>query len=148
MSSFRLLLVFAAATIGCVSEARAAAPSGRYTIGNGTVYDTKTKLTWQQTVPPTTYSYSDAVTYCSDLGVTLSGAWRVPTVKELLTIVDFSQARAPWIDAAAFPGTPLHFFWTSTTRRDLYGGTWVVDFSQGNINSPGMSTDNNVRCVH
>jgi hypothetical protein len=112
------------------------------------VYDTKTKLTWQQTVTPTTYAFSDATNYCASLGASLSGAgWRIPTIKELQTIVDYSQTSGPWIDRTAFPSTPVHYFWSSTAES---GTTthWVLDFSVGNITLPGMSTSNNVRCVH
>ena len=131
-----------------MATAQGAAPPGRYSISAGTVYDTKTRLTWQQTVTPTTYAFADAVNYCAALGATLGGAgWRVPTIKELQTIVDYSQARAPWLDSTAFPATPVHSFWSATAEA---GTTthWVLDFSVGNITLPGMSTSNNIRCVH
>ncbi|HVV49219.1 MAG TPA: DUF1566 domain-containing protein [Polyangia bacterium] len=131
-----------------ISTARGAVPAGRYMVNAGTVYDTKTKLTWQQTVTPTTYAFSDAINYCASMGVSLGGAgWRIPTIKELQTIVDYSQTSAPWIDRTAFPSTPVHYFWSSTAQA---GTTthWVLDFSVGNITVPGMSTANNVRCVH
>ena len=131
-----------------IAPARGAAPAGRYTVSAGTVYDMKTKLTWQQSVTPTTYTFSDATNYCAALSVTLGGAgWRLPTIKELQTIVDYSQADAPWIDRTAFPSTPVHYFWSATAEA---GTTthWVLDFSVGGIQLPGMSTSNNVRCVH
>jgi formylglycine-generating enzyme required for sulfatase activity len=65
----------------CVrSEANASA--GHYTMTGGTVFDTKTKLTWQQTVPAARYAWADAKAYCQTVGLAGTG-WRLPTRKEL-----------------------------------------------------------------
>ena len=145
------VLVLTAVLTGSVltwSAVRANAPVGRYVVSAGTVYDVKTKLTWQQSVSPTVYQATDAAGYCSNLGATLGGAgWRVPTIKELATLLDHSQSNGPWIDRSAFPSTPLHMFWSSTPLSGSSAGPWVVDFALGNISLPGMSTSNNVRCV-
>jgi hypothetical protein len=95
-------------------DVRANAPAGRYTISNGSVFDTKTKLTWQQVVPAETLkTAADAQTYCAGLGATLGGTgWRLPTLKELYTLIDYSQATAPHIDPTAFPNTPTDWFWS------------------------------------
>ena len=128
--------------------ARGSAPAGRYTASGGTVYDTKTRLTWQQTVVPTSYVFTDATNYCASLGASLGGAgWRVPTIKELQTIVDYAQTSGPWIDRTAFPSTPIHYFWSSTAQVSTTAH-WVLDFGIGDITLPGMSMSNNVRCVH
>ena len=137
-----------ALALALAAPAYADAPAGRYTASSGTVYDTKTKLTWQQTVTPTTYSFVNATSYCAGLGASLGGAgWRVPTIKELQTILDYSQVSGPLIDHTAFPSTPIHYFWSSTPQAGT-SGPWVVDFGLGNVTIPGMSTSNNVRCVH
>ncbi len=130
------------------SMVAANAPSGRYTAANGTVYDTKTKLTWQQSVSTSSYLYSDASNYCATIGASLGGSgWRVPTIKELQTIVDYSQTAAPWIDRAAFPATPLHYFWSSTVQAGTTSSYWVFDFSAGVVTTPFMTNSCNVRCV-
>jgi Protein of unknown function (DUF1566) len=53
-----------------------------------------TKLTWQRSVPATTYAWDDARTLCSSGEVTSLGdsGWRLPTKKELMTLVDYSVA--------------------------------------------------------
>ena len=74
------------------------APPNRYTVTNGgtatgTVYDTFTGLTWQQAVPTSTYTWSAAITYCSSNTAGLPGTgWRLPKLKELQTIVDYTIA--------------------------------------------------------
>lgn len=61
--------------------------------------------------------------------------WRVPTVKELLSIVDYSvrQGSGPMIDNTYFPNTnPHHYsYWTSTTVDHRPGMAWAVNFNYG-----------------
>lgn len=130
--------------------ASAAAPAGRYSIANGTVFDTKTKLTWQQVAAQDLVSWSDAKTYCAGLGTSLGGTgWRVPTIKELQTIVDFSRA-APAIDSDAFPSTLSRGYWASSTGIVAAGGVttqYRVDFSYGYASTVRTTETNLVRCV-
>jgi hypothetical protein len=117
-------------------RAGAAAPAGRYTISNGSVYDTKTKLTWQQTPPTSTYGVgSGAAGYCSTLGV----GWRVPKFKELFTIIDYSQAAAPLLDPTAFPSPQ-----TSGSYLTSDGCTVALD---GTGACSGEVLSGYVRCV-
>jgi hypothetical protein len=142
------IAVFAMA-LAVVIAGRASAPAGRYTIANGTVYDTKTGLTWQQAVSSSTYTQAAAASYCSSLSLN-AVTWRLPTMKELLTIVDDSVASpGPTIDSTAFPATPAIAFWSSTPWP--LGSILValgVDFSDGATDDLDRSTTNYVRCVH
>ncbi len=152
----RLAATLLAAAFGASAlVSRANAPAGRYTISNGTVYDTKTKLTWQQTLPPPSmdFTWPAASNYCS--GLSLNGAgWRLPTVKELASILDFSQpSNAATIDPNAFPGTLANGYWSSTPYAPLSGDAWYVlfqinsGFSWGHT-AAGMFTQKaHVRCV-
>jgi hypothetical protein len=141
-----LALALAAAA---ASPARADAPAGRYTISGGTVVDTKTKLVWQQTPSTSTYTWSNAKTYCPSLASTLGGSgWRVPTLKELLTLVDRSRATGPVIDPTAFPATSSVLYWSATTMAWATGGAWIVNFATGEATTTGAVTNQNlVRCV-
>ena len=139
--------------VRCVRSAAAdaSAPPARYVTDNtsGTVYDTQTKLTWQQTVPTRPYIWADAKTYCTGVGTNLGGTgWRLPTIKELVTIVDFSQAiMMPMIDPNAFPGTLDRNFWSSSPFSDPQFA-WFIDFGLGSImNYNFVTTLYNVRCV-
>jgi hypothetical protein len=81
------------------------APPGRYVIpGDGTVYDTKTKLTWQQATLPV-QTQSVAIAECPSVGLPGSG-WRLPTIKELHTLMDFSAAALPLHRSDGLPGDP------------------------------------------
>lgn len=129
------------------SSVGADAPAGRYTVTAGTVFDTKTKLTWQRGVPPSTYTWSDAKAFCA--GTTMDGTdWRLPTRNELLTIVDFSRTN-PSIDPTAFPSTPSSMFWSSSRVAGSSTEVWAVDFNYGYSYSDmgDVSYTYDVRCV-
>ena len=148
---FRFLAAVAV-VVALTASAGANAPAGRYVVTNGgtssgTVYDTKTKLTWQQTVPSTTYTWANAKTYCAGVGASLGGAgWRLPTLKELQTIVDYSQSN-PSIDSTAFPSTPAHIFWCSSPLAGSAPGAWGVSFYNGYTDNVDVPHTRYVRCV-
>ena len=127
--------------------AAAAAPAGRYMVTAGTVYDTKTKLTWQQTVSSAPYQWNAANNLCFGLGSALSGTgWRVPTIKELQTLVDFTVKSAPYVDQGAFPATPIVSFWSATPVSSSSGNAWILQ-DDGTTANDNVAQSYNVRCV-
>jgi hypothetical protein len=139
-----------------------AAPPGRYTYPDGTqassqtVFDTVTGLTWQRGTAPGAATQAAAEGYCSSLDIGHSaGGWRLPTVRELLTIVDVHESQ-PAVDPVAFPSTTLNQYWTATCGGgmpacDPTSGTgWTVDFYDGSPYEGGglISGTFEVRCVH
>jgi hypothetical protein len=148
----RFLCAVAMIAVTLPTPADANAPAGRYVVTNGgtsggTVYDTKTKLTWQQTVPSTTYTWADAKTYCAGVGASLGGSgWRLPTCKELQTIVDESRTN-PAIDTTAFSSTPASGFWSSSPLAGSSSDAWHVNFYNGSTYSYDVTNTLIVRCV-
>lgn len=120
------------------------APAGRYTIDAATVLDNETGLMWQRDVHGSTYTWLDALSYCETLSLAGRSDWRLPTRKELHTIVDVSR-HSPAIDATAFPGTPSEGFWSSTPL----GGqlAWTVYFTTGQPSWTSTGNTYRVRCV-
>jgi hypothetical protein len=119
---------------------------GRYVVKPGLVYDTKTKLTWQQDAAPSSYTWSDAKAFCT--GVTQNNLmWRLPSLKELETLVDESRVN-PAIDHTAFPNTQGKYFWTVSPVTNFTDNAWVVDFNRGGDLFFDVATPNLVRCVH
>jgi hypothetical protein len=128
-------------------NALATAPSGRYVVTAGTVYDNTTKLTWQRdTTPGGVGSWVNASLYCGSLTLNGSG-WRLPNVVELRSLLDREQT--PTIDPTAFPGTPTDIpFWTATQVASDVGLKWVVEFWGGTSSGDYVvSGANYVRCV-
>jgi hypothetical protein len=138
------------ASLACVLAAvpaKATAPPGRYKLSGGTVKDNRTGLLWQQAVDPGTYTQAAGITYCSNLNLGgFSSGWRLPTVQELLSIVDVTVANQA-IDANAFPNTPGNYFWTSSAYVGSSGNAWVVHFGVGASDVFATSNAYPVRCV-
>jgi hypothetical protein len=126
----------------------------------GVVVDKVTGLMWQQPVSSQGYTLSSGLSYCRGLSLAGYSDWRLPTVIELYSLVDFAVVEAQGlaiIDPVAFPNTPLSYgaYWTSTpvTATGLPSGSdfWVIDFFEGfaGSNSRMNATYNtySVRCV-
>ena len=87
--------------------------------GDGTITDNVTGLTWTQEISRSPVSWEQASGYCDTLSTGGYSDWRLPTVKELWSIRDFSMGW-PWIDTDYFylvgDGSELgqHHSWTAT----------------------------------
>lgn len=142
-------LFFAAGAVLAASlghRASADAPQGRYTIvGDGTVGDTKTGLTWQRTIDTGSYTWANGKNYCAGLSVN-GGGWRLPSVGELQTIVDDSVLSSSAIDTVAFPNTQITF-WSSSPVAGNSSSAWGVSFVYGHTYTDDITNPNNVRCV-
>ena len=133
---------------------------GAYTInpmsyrdgGDGTVVDAVTGLVWQKDSPDNTKTWQEAASYCT--GLTLAGQsdWRLPSMKELMSIVDYSvrldpNYPLPAITAEFFPDTRKDGYWSSTASANRSDGAWYVDFSSGVVISTVTNDDLFVRCL-
>ena len=139
----------------------ASAPSNQYdffTPSDDVIEDKHTGLVWQRSVVGSS-SHEDAATECSNFSVLEleadKGQWRLPTVKELLTLVDeemygtFENGEIVYrpIDRNAFPNTPTELFWTSTHDFQDDGDIWMVDFSDGKTAKDDKGSLHYYRCV-
>ena len=120
----------------------------RYVVpGDGTVLDAFTGLVWQQAASATKSDWSTATSYCASLS--LAGtSWRVPSINELATLVDFADLTSPTIDSATFPGTPADTFWTSSPYAADTTKSWNVTFQVGFSGFDAATNSHYVRCVH
>ncbi len=114
--------------------------------GDGTIIDNNTALVWQKQDDGTTRTWDDANAYCAGLSLAGTG-WRLPTVLELLTIVDFGQY-SPSVDATYFPNTKSSsIYWSSTNYVLYYDSMWVVGFFYPNSYGIARASQGLVRCV-
>ena len=141
---------FAVFALLAMTPAAADAPSGRYTVAPPEVLDTATGLTWMMTDPKTGgddgaggFRWANAVDHC----VTLGAGWRLPTVKELLTLVDIGKPAGPTIDEAAFPGTSKAAYWSSNALAGSTDRAWFVTFDYGGTGFDFLTQPYRVRCV-
>jgi DNA-directed RNA polymerase specialized sigma24 family protein len=117
-----------------------------YRIADGQVTDPATGLTWQQAPSATTMSASAATAYCA--GLHLGGdSWRLPSIKELATLVDEDRV-SPAIDVSAFPGVaPDVWFWSSTVSAPSPPEQWALNFNDGFSYFRSTGSTSYVRCV-
>ena len=121
---------------------------------NGTVTDASTGLIWQQGSAENTKGtnvtmhWGDALSYCENLKLGGYSDWRLPTQKELLSLVDFIiPSSGPSINPTYFTNTSSYWYWSSTTDANHTIFAWYVDFSNGNNSSYPKGGDFYVRAV-
>ena len=109
--------------------------------GDGTVTDAATDLMWLQQDSGQLgagdlggLDWQDALAWCESLDLAGHGDWRLPSAKELQTLVDYTRSPATSGTAAIDPvfetstildegGQPnFPFFWTSTTHANTVAG--------------------------
>lgn len=92
--------------------------------GDGTVTEQVTNRMWQQKIDYTRRNWEDSLQYCNNLELAGYDDWRLPNIKEAISIVNYNKT-SPSIDEEFFPDTPVkYFFWTSTS--DVAGPTLHV----------------------
>ena len=131
-------------------------------VSNGTWTDPKTKLTWQvKPVPHARFGATPEFDYvdvcCSQLSLD-GGGWRVPTIKELRSLVrgcsntrkGCTHDKGP-ADGCYWPEKiqgKCDYYWSSSPR-DSGGedGGWYVDFNKGQEDYTAVGERFAFRCV-
>jgi len=113
------------------------------------VKDTKTHLMWQDNKDAKTVErdWQGAINYCRNLKLGGYRDWRLPSVSELLTIVDYSEYK-PAI-SPVFKNVALSDYWSSTSDAGATSNSfqfWCVEFKNGSAGS-WPDGPNYVRCV-
>ena len=82
----------------------------------GSVIDRATRLEWQRRDDGRARSWNDALAYCNALSRDGHSQWRLPTAKELHSIVDYT--RIPAIHPSFEISDPRIYLWSSTTHLE------------------------------
>jgi hypothetical protein len=107
--------------------------------------DNVTGLWWQRTVgAPATWD--DAQAACAALALGGADDWRLPSMMELVSLLDEVAVEAPRIDGAAFPGTPGAEFWSSTRPSAVQALVVAFDLDW-TYRSSELTMERHVRCV-
>jgi len=111
--------------------------------GDGTVTDHLTGLIWLKDSNCINAStWAEALQECNDLAEgrcglvdgSISGDWRMPNIKELLSLIDYSNAEpALPIPRQIFPGVLTGFYWSSTSvpTHVVEGAAWTLEVWYG-----------------
>jgi hypothetical protein len=176
---FRRTLVGAGGAVVVASVARADAPGlgtsdsqyGKFNDSSPYISDNHTNLSWQRAATSTYYSQDGAFSYCQTFSVpNLLSGWRLPSYKELLTIVDESphvefigatpaykaiDPNAFGLDATGAERTPTYApYWSSSMRdpslpcQNAAKCGYAVEFTTGSTVTLSTGTGAFVRCVH
>lgn len=132
-----------AAYVRCVAGDGPTAPA-LTDLGDGTVKDAVSGLVWAQAQGEVT-DWEGALDRCGNLSLAGHEDWRLPDVRELLSLVD--EAHAPSLDEAAFPGADVAFTWSSTSWTRNPSEAWGVDFTDGSVYVTEKPRSGAVRCV-
>jgi hypothetical protein len=114
--------------------------------GDGTVTDTSTGLRWLQTNSSNTHTWEQALAYCEGLNLGGYTDWRLPTSKELQSLVDYSRY-SPAINTTYFPNAAALWYWSSTTNVNGTGYAWSVNFGYGYVSNSNKNDAGYVRAV-
>ena len=113
---------------------------------DGTVTDLTTGLMWQQEAPTNEMYWEGAIEYCENLDLAGHKDWRLPTVKELFSLINLDKYD-PAINTDYFPDTKSSYYWSSTTNANYTGNAWHVGFYYGYVNYRNKSVAYSVRVV-
>lgn len=124
-------------------------PDSRFSPSNfGYAVDNQTGLVWMRCAlgqtfnnangscdgDATLYSWQQALAAAKTLndngGFSSQRDWRVPNVKELMSIVEFG-CNDPAVNANVFPNTLSEKYWSSTTYTLLPNNAWAPNFVSG-----------------
>jgi hypothetical protein len=131
--------------VRCVRSPPVTTTPERYMVGAETVRDLRTGLEWQRGFDEGMRPWEDAKAYCTALTIA-GGGWRLPSMKELQSLVDDTRA-SPSIDPAAFPDTPGEPFWSITPVLGTPGSAWRVSFEHGYTYDAAATYEYHARCV-
>lgn len=86
------------------------------------------------------------VTDVNSAGLCGANDWRLPTRRELLSIVHHGVSN-PSIDTSYFPNTVIGWYWSSDHFAPISALAWFVDFVDGYSNAGDHVNDHHVRLV-
>jgi YVTN family beta-propeller protein/parallel beta-helix repeat protein len=127
---------------------------------NGTVTDNNTGLVWQKQDDGSGYNWFRAsgtydaarnpgtIDVCGSLVLGGASDWRLPTRKELMSLVDYAiQGPGPALNETYFPGAGQSSYWSITTATFAPDSAGVVDFGSGSLSLTSKASPAYVRCV-
>lgn len=118
--------------------------------GSSVTVDNRTGLMWVTNPNDAsiggTYSWENAITACEGLTYATYSDWRLPNIKELVSIVDLSRQN-PSINTTYFLNTQGSNYWSSTTYMPNTVDAWIMNFASGNIANQYKVNPIYVRCV-
>ena len=113
----------------------------------GVTFDSGTSLLWQDnaTVKKEIFTFAEAKKHCENLVIGEYSDFRLPTIYELQTIVDYKNQNPAILNG--FKYTASDDVWSSTPyayRSDSY---WTIDLKKGTTEPTSERYSKHIRCV-
>lgn len=126
-------------------------PAQRFDARANTVIDRVTSLEWQRVLNRDGMTNAAANDFCNNLNFDGRVDWRLPTLKELISIHDVAR-KSPAVDQTIFqlPSNVevAHVVWASTVNPNNTSNGWVVSYVfAGNMTISPLAGRAMVRCV-
>lgn len=101
-------------------------PQSAYGYTADYVEDNVTKLQWQRAMNRGDMTWQEAQDYCWNLSLANRSDWRLPTMIELLSLVDYGKASGPSVNTATFTDAAVDdYWWTSTAPPGTDYGVYL-----------------------
>lgn len=102
-----------------------------------------TSLQWQKTPNNEPITWTNADAYCSSLG---DGS-RLPEIKELISLVDYSMFNPALPEGNPFQDVVLSWYWSATALAENPSLAWEVAVANGRVDTNDKSVVSRTWCV-
>lgn len=105
------------------------------------------------------FSWDESISLCNELKNKQYlgySNWRLPNIRELQSIADYTYGQSPSINQSAFPNMiftddGVYHYWSSTPNKNNPGYAWFIDFYNGTVAWASKTNEETkykfVRCV-
>ena len=112
------------------------------------VLDRETGLVWEQSPSTSTPDWFLASEHCINLNAGSRTGWRLPTIQELLSLVDRSVSFPSLPSGHPFTNVQPSFYWSASTYASSTSNAWIVAvFHLGIVGNGDKSNAHFVWCV-
>jgi len=111
------------------------------------ILDTTTSLLWQDAPinKKALVTYKEATNYCQYLKIEEYENFRLPTMSELQTLIDYKNYKPAILNGFKYVESTT--YWTTTPFADADDERWTVDFEKGSRSVKAVYYDRHFRCV-
>ncbi len=111
-------------------------PNPRFTVQADTncVLDNLTGLIWARNANlGGSMIWSNAIVYCENLNYGGQTDWRLPNLRELLSLADDGQYNPPLPMGHPFAGVKPNAYWSGTSYANITNSAWYVSMLDGSV---------------
>jgi hypothetical protein len=107
---------------------------------NAAVFDQETGLVWEQSPDTNAQDWLNAQARCNTKSVGNRLGWCLPTLQELVSLVEPTVSFGPTLPANPFFNVRSSIYWSATTAASNPAIAWFVNFDNGQV-ANGLKTD-------